>query len=250
MTATLALVAIAALPGLAVGSFLNVVASRVPLHLPIGTSRSECMSCGAAIRWYDNVPLVSYLVLRGRCHDCRAPIPVRYPLVEGGTAVLVTASLLRFGLTPEGLFAATFCALLVVLSAIDVEHRIVPNRIVVPAAAAALGARTLLDPSPEWAIAAFAAAAFLLLAALAYPRGMGMGDVKLALLLGAGLGRSVAVALMIGMITALAPALVVAARGGSVRKLAVPLVPFLALGSVVALLWGDAILSGYLRLLT
>jgi leader peptidase (prepilin peptidase)/N-methyltransferase len=250
MTGALALAALGFAPGLAVGSFLNVVASRVPIRMPIGASRSECMSCGHAIRWWDNLPLVSYAVLRGRCRDCRASIPARYPLVEGATAALVVGSLLRFGLTAHGLLAAVFCALLVVLAAIDVEHRIVPNRIVLPAAAAVLAAHTLIDPSVEWALGAAGASAFLLVAALAYPRGMGMGDVKLALLLGAMLGRNVAVALMVGMVAALLPAVVVAARGGSVRKLAVPFVPFLALGSVLALFLGDELLDLYLRLLT
>lgn len=248
MLGTLSLAVIVLAPGLAVGSFLNVVASRVPTGLAIGTSRSACMSCAAEIRWTDNVPLVSYVVLRGRCRTCEAPIPARYPFVEALTAVLVVASILAFGLTAEGLLAAAFCAVLVVLSAIDVEHRIVPNRIVLPAAGAAVVAHTLIDPSPEWLLAALAASGFLFVAALVHPRGMGMGDVKLALLLGAVLGRNVALALMIGMIAALIPAIVVAARGGAVRKLAVPFVPFLALGSVTALFWGDALLDSYLRL--
>lgn len=248
MLGTLSLAAIALAPGLAVGSFLNVVASRVPTGLAIGTTRSACLGCGTTIAWYDNVPLVSYVVLRGRCRACSAPIPARYPLVEGLTAALVVASILVFGLTVEGLLAAAFCAVLVVLSAIDVEHRIVPNRIVLPAAAGALVAHTLIAPSPEWLLAALGASGFLLVAALVHPRGMGMGDVKLALLLGAVLGRDVALALMIGMVAALIPAVVVAARGGSVRKLAVPFVPFLALGSVIALFWGEALLDQYLRL--
>jgi leader peptidase (prepilin peptidase)/N-methyltransferase len=250
MLATLSLAAIAIPPGLAIGSFLNVVASRVPVHMPIGASRSECMTCGSAIRWYDNVPLVSYVALRGRCHDCRAPIPARYPLVEGVTALLVALSIIVFGLTAEGVLAASFCAVLVVLSAIDVEYRIVPNRIVVPAAGAVLLGQTLIAPSLEWALAALGAAGFLLLAAIVYPKGMGMGDVKLALLLGAMLGRNVAAALMIGMVAALVPAVVVMARGGSVRGLKVPFVPFLALGSVIALFWGDSLIHAYLRLVT
>lgn len=250
MSAALAIGALAFAPALAVGSFLNVVASRLPAALPIGTSRSACMSCDAEIRWYDNVPLFSYVVLRGRCRDCGASIPARYPIVEGATAVLGAAAFVRFGVSGYALLAAVFCALLVVLSAIDIEHRIVPNKLVVPAAAVVLAAHTALAPSIEWVSAALAAATFLLLAALAYPRGMGMGDVKLALLLGAMLGRSVVVALMVGMVAALLPALVVALRRETVRGLAVPFVPFLAFGSVVALFWGDAILDAYLSITT
>ncbi len=161
MLESLSLAAISFAPGLAIGSFLNVIASRVPIHKPIGTSRSVCMSCDAQIRGYDNIPLVSYLVLRGRCRDCKATIPVRYPLVELGTALLVAASFAAFGLTWDALLAAGFCVVLVVLTAIDIEHRIVPNRIVLPAAAVMLVAHTLVDPSPEWALGALAAFATL-----------------------------------------------------------------------------------------
>jgi leader peptidase (prepilin peptidase) / N-methyltransferase len=244
---TVALASIVALPGLAIGSFLNVVASRVPLRRSVSDGRSACMSCDHEIAAYDNIPLVSWLVLRGRCRNCHAAIPYRYPLVELVTAVLVVASFLRFGATLEAVLAAFFCVVLVAISAIDIEHRIVPNRIVLPSAVIVLLAQTALNPSPEWALAALGASGFLFLAALAYPKGMGMGDVKLALLLGAMLGRSVAVALMVGMIAALIPAVVLAIRHGSkARKIAIPFAPFLAFGAVVALFAGDAILSAYL----
>ncbi len=247
MLAAAALFLLAATPGLAIGSFLNVVASRVPAAIPIGTSRSRCLGCASEIAWYDNLPLLSYAVLRGRCRSCAGAIPFRYPAVEALSALLAGLCLLRFGLTPLAVLAAGFCLCLVVLSAIDLEHRIVPNRIVVPAAGVALVARTLVDPSPEWAIAAVAAAAGLLAAALAYPRGM--GDVRLCLLLGAMLGRSVVVALAIGMVTAILPGVVAAVRRRPVRGLVVPFVPFLALGSVIALFLGDRLLSAYLELL-
>jgi leader peptidase (prepilin peptidase)/N-methyltransferase len=246
----LALAAAALAPGLALGSFLNVVAARVPRRRSLVRPGSTCMACEASIAWYDNVPLVSYALLRGRCRQCGTRIPLRYPAVELVTAVLVAGCFLAFGLTAYAVLAACFCAVLVALSAIDLEHRIVPNRIVVPAAAAVLVARTLLDPSPEWALGALAASGFLFVAALAYPAGMGMGDVKLALLLGAMLGRSVAPALMIGMIAALVPSIVLLARHGSAaRKMGLPFAPFLAFGSVVALFAGEAILGAYLTLL-
>jgi leader peptidase (prepilin peptidase)/N-methyltransferase len=246
----LALAAVAAAPGLAVGSYLNVVASRLPLKRPIGSSRSVCMSCGEQIAARDNIPLLSYALLRGRCRHCSARIPVRYPLVEAATALLVAACVLRFGVTWDGLLAAFFCSVLVAVSAIDVEHRIVPNRLVLPAFVIVLVAQTVLDPSVEWLLGALGAAGFLFVAALAYPRGMGMGDVKLALLLGAMLGRLVMVGLMLGLLAALVPALVLALRhGAGARKLAIPFAPFLALGSVVALFAGDAILDWYLGVL-
>ena len=241
-----ALAAVVAAPALAVGSFLNVVASRLPLQRPLSRPRSACMSCGTEIGARDNVPLVSYALLRGRCRHCGMHIPARYPLVEAATALLAAACILVFGLNAYGLTAAFFCAVLVVISAIDIEHRIVPNRIVLPAAAVVLAAQLLREPSLEWPLAALGASTGLFLVALAYPRGMGMGDVKLALLLGAMLGVDVVVALMAGMLAALVPAVVLLARHGSAaRKLAIPFAPFLALGALVALFAGDAILRWY-----
>jgi leader peptidase (prepilin peptidase)/N-methyltransferase len=138
----------------------------------------------------------------------------------------------------------------VTLSVIDLQHRIVPNRIVLPAAAIALVAHTLIEPSPEWLLGALGASGFLFVAALAYPKGLGMGDVKLALLLGAVLGASVSVALFLGFVASLVPAVVLFARHGvAARKMGVPLVPFLALGSLVALFFGERLLDAYLGLL-
>lgn len=237
-------------PGLALGSFLNVVAARVPLRRSIVKPRSSCMSCGTEIASHDNIPLVSYVVLRGRCRACGIRIPWRYPAVELATGLLVAGCVLRFGLSGRAAVAAFFCAVLVAVSAVDLEHRIIPNRIVLPAAAVVLAAQTALEPSPEWAIAAFGASGFLLLAALLYPAGMGMGDVKLALLMGAALGRTVPVALLLGMAAAMVPAFVLIARHGTrARKMGIPFGPFLALGSVAALFAGERLLDAYLSLL-
>src|SRR6266496_4211619 len=174
-------------PALALGSFVNVIAARVPLRRSVVRPRSACMSCAAELAWYDNVPVVSYLVLRGRCRSCGARISPLYPGVELATAGLVAACFVAFGLSGKAFVAAFFCAVLVAITATDITHRIVPNRIVLPAAALVLLAQTALEPSPEWALGALGASGFLFVAALAYPGGMGMGDVKLALLLGASL---------------------------------------------------------------
>jgi len=244
-----AVAALFLVPGLALGSFLNVVAARVPLRRSILRPASACMSCGAPIAWYDNVPLLSFALLRGRCRSCGARIPVRYPLVELVTALLLAGCVWKFGLSADAAVAALFCAALVAVSATDVEHHIVPNRVVLPAAAVVLLAQTALHPSVEWVLAALGAATFLFVAALAYPSGMGMGDVKLALLLGAMLGRTVPVALMLGLLAALVPAVVLFARHGSgARKMGIPWAPFLALGAVVALFVGHALLDAYLVL--
>ena len=242
-----ALAAVAFAPGLALGSFLNVVAARVPLRRSIVRPPSACMSCAQELRWYDNVPLLSYAVLRGRCRHCGVRIPLVYPAVELLTAVLVAGCVLAFGLSAEAAIAAFFCAVLVAVSAIDLEHRIIPNRIVLPATVIVLVANMARDLGPQWAIGALGASGFLLAAALAYPAGMGMGDVKLALLMGAALGKTVPVALMAGMLAAMIPGLVLFARHGKkARKMGIPFGPFLALGSVVALFWGHGILDAYL----
>jgi leader peptidase (prepilin peptidase)/N-methyltransferase len=243
----MSLAALALAPGLAFGSFLNVVAARVPLKRSLVSPGSACMSCGHELAWYDNVPLVSYAVLRGRCRSCGTGIPLRYPAVELVAALLFAACFWRFGLSGSAAVAAFFCLTLVAVSATVLEHRIIPNRIVVPAGLIVLAANTALHPSPRWAIAAVGGSGFLLAAALAYPAGMGMGDVKLAFLMGAALGSSVAVGLFVGMLAALVPGIVILVRHGKAgRKMGIPFGPFLALGSVVALFAGPWLLDAYL----
>jgi leader peptidase (prepilin peptidase)/N-methyltransferase len=243
------LAALAFVPGLALGSFLNVIAARVPLRRSIVSPGSRCGSCSAPIVWYDNVPVASYVVLGRRCRACQAPISWKYPAVELLTALLVAGSVLAFGLSLRAAVASLFCAALVAVSVTDLEHRLIPNRIVLPAAAVVLAVQTAATGSPEWALAALGASGFLLLAALAYPAGMGMGDVKLALLLGAALGRTVAAAMMIGMISALVPSVALLIRHGSAgRKMGIPFGPFLALGGVIALFAGGAVLRAYFSL--
>ena len=241
--------ALALAPGLALGSFLNVVAARVPLKRSLVSPPSACMACEQEIAWHDNVPLLSYALLRGRCRSCGAHIPLRYPAVELVTALLVAGCVWKFGLTGSAAVAAFFCLALVAVSATDLEHRIIPNRIVVPAGLIVLTANTALHPGPQWAIGAFGASGFLLAAALAYPSGMGMGDVKLAFLMGAALGKTVPVALFLGVLAAMVPGIVLLARHGrAARKMGVPFGPFLALGSVVALFAGHWLLHAYFSL--
>ena len=242
-----ALAALVLAPGLALGSFLNVVAARLPKRQSLVRPRSACGSCAEPIAWYDNVPLVSYVILRGRCRRCGERIGLVYPAVELATALLVAGCVLAFGVSLRALAAAIFCCALVVVTATDLEHRIVPNKVVIPAAAMVLVLETAARPSPEWAIGALGASGFLFVAVVVYPAGMGMGDVKLALLMGAALGRTVPVALMLGMVSALVPSIVLLARhGAAARKMGIPFAPFLALGSVVALFAGHELLHLYL----
>lgn len=211
---------LAMLAGLLVGAAVGPVADRVATNAPL------------------HEPLLAAV-----------PRSPRFLLVLGGTVVLGGASGLVFDLTFEAAIAAVFCWVLVVVTRTDLEHRLIPNHVVLPATVIIVASRTLDDPSVAWIGAALVAATVLFVIALIYPRGMGMGDVKLAGLLGAGLGTSVAVALFLGFLAAFVPAAVMLARHGrAARKQAIPLGPFLALGGVVALFAGDEILGWYLDL--
>jgi len=246
-----ALAAAAFAPALALGSFLNVVVARLPERRSLVRPRSACPSCGHELAWWENVPLLSYAVLRGRCRGCSAAISLRYPLVELATALLVAACFWRFGLSGDAFVASFFAAVLVALSAIDFERRILPDRIVLPSTVVVLGAQVALHPdrTVEWIAAGLGASLFLFAALVAYPKGMGMGDVKLALLLGVMLGWEVSVGLMVGMLAALVLGVVLIARHGvAARKTAIPFGPFLAFGSLVALFAGEEILAAYLGL--
>lgn len=236
--------------GLLFGSFAGVVAHRVPRReSPLG-GRSRCDHCGAQIRPRDNVPVVSWLILRGRCRDCGAPIPARYALVEVGVGAGFAAASVAFG--DEGIAAVALgCAFVFVLAVItltDLEHRIIPNVVLGPAALVAIVLVLVGEPGEltEALIAAAAAGGALLLVSLAHPRGMGMGDVKLAFVMGLYLGRAVAPALLVGFAAGAAYGVFLIARhGAGARKRAVPFGPFLALGGVVALFAGDAIVDWY-----
>jgi leader peptidase (prepilin peptidase) / N-methyltransferase len=250
MSQSLTLILLAAAGGLAVGSFLNVVAWRLPRGESLVAPGSHCPGCDHAVRPYDNVPVLSWLVLHGRCRDCRARISARYPLVEAVSAALAIAVALTQRGAHDLLLGLALVALLVPVALIDLDHRIIPNRLTAAGALAALAIGLATDPSavPEQLAAGAAAGGFLLLAALARPGGMGMGDVKLAAVLGLFLGREVAVALLVALLAgALAGVVVIAGRGVERgRKTAIPFGPFLALGGVVALLAGPAIVDWYL----
>jgi len=233
---------------LAVGSFLNVVIARVPEGRSINSPGSCCPECETPIRWYDNIPVLSWLLLRGQCRDCRARISLRYPAIELLTLIVLSAIALRFGFTWETALYCTFAAALIALSVIDFDHHILPNRIVLPLAVLVLSGQIALQPdrAMEWIAAALGASGFLLALALLYPAGMGMGDVKLALALGAALGLTVTVAMMFAFLTAgiLGVALLVR-HGSAARKMPVPLGPFLAAGALVALFAGQLIIDLY-----
>ncbi len=237
--------------GAAIGSFLNVVAYRLPRHESLVRPPSRCPGCGTAIKAYDNVPVFGWLLLRGRCRGCRTKISPRYPIVEAVTAALAVAVALTQSSAHALALDFSLIAVLVPVALIDFDHRLIPNRITAPAAVLALAIGLTTKPSgvPEQLIAGLAAGGFLLFFVLAYPRGMGMGDVKLAAVLGLFLGRSVAVAVLGGVLLASVVGAVVMARLGVERgrKTAIPFGPFLALGGLVAMFAGPSILHWYLH---
>ena len=197
-------------------------------------------------------PLADRLATNASLHEPllkSVPRSPRLVLVTLGTALLGGACGLVFGFTLEALIAMLFCWVLVIVTRTDLEHRLIPDKIILPATAAILAFRTIDDPSVEWILSALGAGLVLFLIVLAYPRGLGMGDVKLSALLGAGLGVAVIPAMFVGFFVAFVPAALLLVRHGKeARKKAIPLGPFLALGGVVALFWGGAILDWYKQL--
>lgn len=241
---------IAFVAGAVLGSFITVVAHRLPRGEPFVAGRSRCPGCGAQIAARDNIPIVSWLALRGRCRSCGEPISARYPLTELATGLLfaITVLVLDTDDAAELALGLVFCALLVTVTLTDLDLRIIPNKVVLFGAIVAVAVVAVTDPDDlvERGIAAAVAGGFLFVVALAYPRGLGMGDAKLVAMMGLYLGRAVAPALLIGLAAGAAVGVVLIARHGSgARKQAVPFGPFLALGGVVGLWFGDDIVDWY-----
>jgi leader peptidase (prepilin peptidase)/N-methyltransferase len=242
---------IAFVAGLLAGSFATAVAYRIPRGMPIVLARSECTACGTRIAAYDNVPLFSWVVLRGRARCCEAPISPRYPLTElvTGLAFAGTA-LVYWGNLAEIAIGCVFVTMLAAVTLTDLEMRIIPNKILIAASIVCIAIAAPTDPGGlvERAIAAAAAGGLMFLVVLAYPKGMGLGDVKLMAAMGLFLGKAVApailAALLLGTIVGLA---MIARHGSRARKMAIPFGPFLALGGLVGLLAGDQLIDLYLN---
>lgn len=249
---TVLLAAILGVLGACVGSFLNVVVYRLPRGESLVSPGSRCPDCGDPIRARDNVPVVGWLALRGRCRDCAAPISARYPLVEAGTAALFVGCALYFGPSAELAPALVLCAALVAITGIDLDRLIIPDAIVLPLTVAALAYWLAVAPGhlPGAALGSLGAGGFLFVVWFLYPGGMGFGDVKLGLMLGAFLGVAVVPALFGGfLVGALVGVGLIARDGAAARKRKVPFGPFLALGGVAALFAGAPIVDWYAGLL-
>jgi len=237
--------------GCVLGSFLSVVAHRLPRGEGFVTGRSRCPSCGTEIAARDNIPLLSWLLLRGRCRSCGERISVRYPLTELGLGVLFAATYLIVGDENwwELALGLALCLVLVTITLTDLDLRVIPNKVVIAGAVVAIAIVLAGDPDSlsDRAIAAAAAGGGLFLVVLAYPRGMGMGDVKLVAMMGLYLGRAIAPAVLIGFLAgALVGVAMMARHGAAARKRAIPFGPFLALGGIVGFWVGDEIVDWYL----
>ena len=242
--------AFAAPLGLVIGSFLNVVAYRLPRGESLVAPPSHCPGCDTPIKPWDNVPLLSWIFLRGRCRSCGERISPRYPLVEVITGLLFAGLVVDRGVTDDLVVLLPFAAMLVTVSDIDLEHRIVPNKILLPMAVFGVAASAVVrtDMLPELLISGAAAFTFLLVAALIHPKGMGMGDVKLAGVMGLYLGASIAPAMVIAFLTGSLVGIAVMLRHGAQgRKRGVPFAPFLALGGVVAMFAGTQLVDLYIN---
>ena len=241
---------LAALGGLIVGSFISVVAHRVPRGESIVGPRSRCPACGAQIAAYDNVPVASWLILRGKARCCGAPISPRYLLLELGLGVLYAVTVAVLWDDPgEVALGLVFVSVLAAVTLTDLELRLIPNKILLVGAGLATAIVAVTDPAglPEHFAAAAGAGGLLFLAALIYPQGMGLGDVKLAATMGLFLGRNVGPAILVALLAGSLVGLALIAReGASARKRAIPFGPFLALGGIVGLLAGDQLVDWYL----
>jgi leader peptidase (prepilin peptidase)/N-methyltransferase len=248
MEASAAEVVVAGLFGAVIGSFLNVVSHRVPLGESLVSPPSRCPECEAPVKPYDNIPVVSWLVLRGRCRNCGTRISPRYPLVELTTALVFAAVVAVRGFDNDLVLELPFVAALIALAAIDFDHKLLPNKIVYPLAVYGVIATLLVDQDDlvENLIAGAGAFAFLFAAVLAYPRGMGMGDVKLAGAMGLYLGLSVIPALLTAFLSgSVVGVYIIAREGAEGRKKAVPFGVFLALGGIVGVLAGPELIDVY-----
>jgi leader peptidase (prepilin peptidase)/N-methyltransferase len=241
-------VALIGLVGLLIGSFLNVVIHRLPRGESLNRPGSRCPSCEAPVQPYDNVPVFSWLVLRGRCRNCGAAISPRYPIVEALTAAAFVGAALTRGVDDDLAVWLPFVAMLIAVAGIDLDHRIIPNKILLPAAVWGLAATIVFRPDniDDSLIAGGIAFGALLLTALVYPAGMGMGDVKLAGVMGIYLGSGVAPAMLAGFLAGSVVGLLIIAREGrEARKKGVPFGPFLAVGGLIGVFAGPELVDAY-----
>jgi leader peptidase (prepilin peptidase) / N-methyltransferase len=238
--------------GMAVGSFLNVCIYRVPQRLSIVSPRSRCTSCGRSLSWFDNVPVVSYLVLGGRCRSCGAPISPVYPIVELATAAVFVAMYWAYGPTLMLLVRLLFACAMVVLFVIDLQHQILPNRITLPGIVVGLALSGVVGPGWAQSLIGITIGGGVLFAIaevyyrVRHEEGLGMGDVKMLAMIGAFLGwKLVLVTLVLSSIVGSVVGVGLILVGGKTLRYAMPFGTFLAIGAIVASLAGDSMVAWY-----
>jgi leader peptidase (prepilin peptidase)/N-methyltransferase len=234
--------------GLVIGSFLNVVIARLPERRSLWRPGSACPACGAAIAWYDNVPVISYLALRARCRACGVAISPRYPAVELLTGAAFLAAWAAFGPSARFAAAAALLAGLIAITAIDLQHQIIPDAITLPGIVAGVligvGTGTWLDSL----LGALVGGGVFFAIIVIQPGGMGGGDMKLGAMLGAFLGWKVLLfSLFVAVTCGGGLAIALLATGLRGRKDPIPFGPFLALGGATGLFWGERVVAWYLR---
>jgi leader peptidase (prepilin peptidase)/N-methyltransferase len=235
--------------GLIVGSFVTVVVARLPTHRGLWGPRSACPACGTAIAWHDNIPIISFALLRGRCRACAIRISPRYPLIEALTATMFVLAYSTFGLSAALIPALLLLTALIAITFIDLEHQIIPDRVTLPGIVTGVLANLATGAVPwmDSVIGATGAGALFLVIILASGGGMGGGDMKLAAMLGAFLGWQLTlVALFLAVVAGGGAAVAILTSGRKGRKDPIPFGPFLAVGGAAALLWGRRLLAWYL----
>jgi leader peptidase (prepilin peptidase)/N-methyltransferase len=243
--------------GLCLGSFLNVCIYRIPLKKSIVYPSSSCPQCGKKIRFYDNIPLVSYIILRGKCRSCGSAISLRYPVVEAVSGLISAALFMRLGVSPQYFVFLLFAASLVIISFIDLQHRIIPDMISLPGILVGLGVSLLKLTPVSWLdslIGIIGGGGFLYLVAVLFEmltrrEGMGGGDIKLLAMIGAWMGwKALPFIILISSITGtlIGAASLIAARKGLRTK--IPFGPFLALGALIYLFFGHELVSWFYRI--
>ena len=235
--------------GLAIGSFLNVVIVRVPEGRSLWRPRSACPGCSAQLAWHDNIPVLSFLLLRGRCRGCGMRISRRYPIVEGVMGVALVSAYVAFGPTADFVVAGVLLATLIVITAIDLDRQLIPDVITLPGIVAGL-ALNLATGRISWfdsVVGILLGGGLFLVIILVSRGGMGGGDLKLGAMLGAFLGwKALLLALFVAVVLGGVVAIVFLASGLRGRKDPIPFGPFLAIGGAVAIFWGERIVSWYL----
>jgi leader peptidase (prepilin peptidase)/N-methyltransferase len=242
------MVALPLLFGLVIGSFLNVVIARLPEGRSVWGPRSACLGCGTPIAWYDNIPIVSFAMLGGRCRACGMTISPRYPIVEATTGLLFALAYVVLGPTPTFLVAIPLLAALVAITAIDLSHQIIPDVITLPGIVVGLVANLVIGRVTwlESLLGVVVGGGIFFVIILASSGGMGGGDMKLGAMLGAFLGWKLGLlALLLGVLSGGIVALCLLLIGRKGRKEAIPFGPFLALGGAVTYLWGEPLLAWY-----